>query len=226
MARSIIFEERVEIPMDVRTLADFRRWALSDDFPKTGRIAFVARSIGVDMSPEEIFCHGTLKVEIIRVLSQRLKRRGDGHLVTDSTRVSCPQTDLSVEPDIVFLSNETLARDRARLVAKSTGELGRYIEVEGPPDLIAEIVSDSSVAKDTRRLPAAYALAGVREYWLIDARVVPIVFQIHHLSERAYQPAIPDTNGFQQSIVFAAGFRLDGTRDTQGIWHFDLLEKE
>jgi len=53
MASSIIFEERVEIPMDVRTLADFRRWALSEHFPQTGRIDFVAGSIEVDMSPEE-----------------------------------------------------------------------------------------------------------------------------------------------------------------------------
>jgi len=34
MAGLVIFEERVEIPMGVRSLAEFRRWALSDDFPK------------------------------------------------------------------------------------------------------------------------------------------------------------------------------------------------
>jgi Uma2 family endonuclease len=54
------------------------------------------------------------------------------------------------------------------LVPKAGAEPGRYIDVEGPPDLIVEIVSDTSVAKDTRRLPEAYFRAGVAEFWLAD----------------------------------------------------------
>ena len=42
-----------------------------------------------------------------------------------------------------------------------------------------EIVSDSSVAKDTRRLPAAYHKAGVGEFWLVDARGPETSFTIH-----------------------------------------------
>jgi hypothetical protein len=47
---------------------------------------------------------------------------------------------------------------------------GGFIEVEGAADLVVEILSDSSVGKDTRRLPEAYAKAGVGELWLVDAR--------------------------------------------------------
>ncbi len=39
-------------------------------------------------------------------------------------------------------------------------DAGRYVELEGAPDLVVEIVSDSSVAKDTQRLPPRYAAAG------------------------------------------------------------------
>lgn len=35
MASSVIFEEQVEIPF-VDSLAEFRKWALSDAFPKRG----------------------------------------------------------------------------------------------------------------------------------------------------------------------------------------------
>ena len=41
MATSVIFEERVEIPLTIRSLAEFRRWAVSDDFPETGRIDYL-----------------------------------------------------------------------------------------------------------------------------------------------------------------------------------------
>ena len=43
-------------------------------------------------------------------------------------------------------------------------------QVEGAADLVVEILGDSSVGKDTHRLPEAYAQAGVGELWLIDAR--------------------------------------------------------
>jgi len=222
---TIRFEEQIEIPLGIRSLADFRRWATSDDFPERGRIDYVAGSIEVEMSPEDFFCHGTLKGEIYARLHDRVKRFGLGHVVTDRTRVSCPDADLSVEPDIVFLSHQTLQSGRARLVPKSGAAPGRYVEVEGPPDLVVEIVSDASVTKDTRRLPQAYFEAGIRELWLADARSGELLFQIHHREAAAFEPVPPDEEGFQSSEVFASLFRLDGTRNQEGYWEFDLQVK-
>ena len=34
MATSVVFENQVEIPYNLQSLADFRRWALSDEFPE------------------------------------------------------------------------------------------------------------------------------------------------------------------------------------------------
>jgi Uma2 family endonuclease len=222
VASSVVFEEQVEIPLNLGSLAEFRRWALSDGFPERGRIDFLAGRIEVDMSPEDFFCHGTLKVELIRVLSQHVKDAGTGHLVTDRTRVSCPEAELSAEPDIVFVSNETLERGRARLVAAATGQPGRYVELEGAPDLVVEIVSDRSVVKDTRRLPEAYFKAGVREFWLADARLEQLVFLIHQRGDAGFQAMEFDSEGFQSSAVLGRRFRLDGSRDAQGNWTFDL----
>ena len=225
MATSVIFEEQVEVPLDLRSLADFRRWTRSDHFPELGRIDFLAGRIEVDMSPEDFFCHGTLKAEIFGVLYQRVKPEGLGYLVTDRTRVSCPKADWSAEPYIVFVSNETLQTGRARLVAKASGEPGRYVELEGAPDLIVEIVSDRSVAKDTQRLPEAFFQAGVGEFWLADARSEPVVFRIHRRGQTGYEIVQPDAEGFQPSTVFGCAFRLDARRDAQGNWAFDLLVK-
>ncbi len=225
MATSVIIEEQIEIPF-MGSLADFRAWATSDRFPERGRIDYVAGRIEVDMSPEEVFCHGTLKIEIVRVLSQIVKTAGLGHLFTDSTRVSCPAAELSVEPDVVFVSEESLESGGVRLVPKATGEPDRYIELEGAPDLIVEIVSDASVIKDTQRLPTAYYRCAVREFWLVDARGEELVFQIHHRGPSAYQVAQPNPNGFQFSNVFNTWFRLTRRRNQRGRWLFDLQEKK
>ncbi len=224
MVATIKIEEQLEIPLGVQSLADFREWAASDDFPQRGRIDFLSGSIEVEMSPEDLFCHGTLKTELIMVLGRRAKQLGIGHLFTDSTRVSCPGGDLSVEPDIVFLSHEALSDGRVRLVPKSGGEPGRFVELEGPPDMIVEIVSDASAKKDTERLPKAYARAGVREFWLADARGRELFFRIHRLAADGYQPAEIDEDGYQHSAVFNVRFRLDGQRNPQGQWAFDLRE--
>jgi Uma2 family endonuclease len=203
-------------------LAEFRRWALSDGFPQRGRIDYLGGRIEVDMSPEDFFCHGTLKGEIYGVLYQLVKHGQLGYLVTDSTRVSSPEAELSAEPDIVFVAHETLNTGRARLVPKSTSGPGRYVELEGGPDMVAEVVSDRSVTKDTQRLPRAYFAAGVRELWLADARGQQLRFQIQRRGAAEYENVQPDGDGFQQSTVFGCSFRLDGRRDDQGHWSFDL----
>jgi hypothetical protein len=86
---SVIFEERVEVPLGLAGLADFRLWSRSPGFPETGRIDFLAGTIEVDMSPEDIFCHGVLKAELAAVLQRRIKARNLGLLLIDSTRVVC-----------------------------------------------------------------------------------------------------------------------------------------
>lgn len=226
MATVVRFEEQVEIPLGIRSLADFRAWAASDDFPECGRIDYLNGSIEVEMSPEDLICHGELKGEIYMTLRQHVKRERLGHVFVDRARVSCPEADLSREPDVVFLSTEARTNGRVRLVPKAGGKPGRYIEIEGPPDLVVEVVSDRSVTKDTRRLPEAYARAGIQEFWLADARGRELVFRIHHLAGGVYQPVQPDADGYQHSAVFACSFRLDGEQNEEGEWSFDLLQRD
>ena len=225
VATSVVFEEQVEVPLTLRSLADFRRWALSEEFPETGRIDFIEGRIEVDMAPEDLFCHGTLKTEITASLHWRIKCGKLGHLFVDKARISNLTANLSVEPDIVFISCDSVRSGRVRLVPKASGEPGRYVEVEGSPDLVVEIVSDSSVTKDTRRLPAAYFQAGVREFWLVDARGDEPIFLIHHPGPGGFEPVAADANGFQPSAVFGCRYRLDAARDADGNWEFDLREE-
>ena len=226
MAASVILEDQLEIPMDIHSLDDFRQWALTEEFPERGRIDYIAGRIEVDMTFGDLFCHGTLKTELLRVVGQRVKTPQRGHLFTDRTRVSSPAADLSAGPDLVFVSHESIASGRVRPVPKASGELGRYIELEGAIDLIAEVVSDSSVTKDTRRLPRAYYQAGIREFWLIDARGDDLQFQIFQAGRTQFDPAPADrTDGYRHSAVLEAWYRLERRQGPQGLWTYDLLEK-
>lgn len=224
MPTAVIFEERIEIPY-FASLEDFRQWTYSEDFPERGRIDFIAGKIEVEVSPEDIFRHEVVKGEIHARLYLRVERDDLGHVFVGRTRICVPEADLSVEPDVVFVSHEALDSGRVKLVPSATGEPDSYIELEGPPELIVEVVSQYSVAKDTRRLPGRYAAAGVREYWLVDVRKEPLVFTIHHLQGGEYRAAEPDAQGFQTSDVFGCGFRLDRSRDSRGHLKFDLVER-
>ena len=222
---SVLIEEQVEIPLGIACLADFRQWALSDDFPERGRIDFIAGRIEVDMSPEDLFTHGTLKSEIAGEIKERANQLDLGHTLIAETRVSSVPGDLSAEPDVVVISYAAIDQGRVRLVPKASGGEDRYVEVEGGPDLVVEIVSDSSVKKDNERLPAAYFAAGVREYWLLDARGEQLVFQLHHRGSRSFEPTSIDQEGFQPSEVLRGSYRLDRDRHARGHWIYRLRTK-
>jgi len=83
--------------------------------------------------------------------------------------------DISGNPDGTFVSNKALAAERVRLVE---GADEGFVELEGSPDMVLEVVSRGSVHKDTVVLRDAYWEAGVREYWLVDARREPLTFDI------------------------------------------------
>ena len=111
-----------------------------------------------------------------------------------------------------------------RLVQPS-GECPTGRGTGGTPDLIVEIVSDSSVRKDTLRLPAAYHAAGVREFWLVDARKAEVQFQILRWTPSQYVAA-EQIDGTARSDVFGCGFSLVRSRNPSGRFVYDLVVRK
>ena len=71
-----------------------------------------------------------------------------------------------------------------------------------------EVVSRSSVAKDYDHLIEAYYAAGIREYWLIDARSDDdLQFTIHRRGAKGFT-AVRKAKGWSKSEVFGRSFRL------------------
>jgi Uma2 family endonuclease len=203
MVTFVIESDQVSVPRWVKDLDSFRRWADSGDFPETGRICYLNGEVWVDLSKEQVFTHVLVKTRITAVLSELVETAQMGLFLGDGTFLSNVDADIAVVPDALFASNAAL-EDRVRLLE---GKEEGFVELEGSPDMVLEVVSRGSVHKDTRVLRRDYWAAGVREYWLVDARPEPLVFDILRHTPKGYR-ATPKKDGWIKSAVFGKSFRL------------------
>jgi len=210
----------LDIPATARTINGFRKWVKSDEFPDNVRVTFVNGEITLDMSQEELATHNKVKTEVMRVLGNLDPDAETGTLYTDGVLISHEGAEVSNKPDGVYATRESRRAGRGRLV-KRKGKAGQYLEIEGAPDWVMEVVSDSSVTKDKRTLRKAYHKASIREYWLIDARSPQIDFQILVWRKKGYVAA-PKEGNWQHSPVFGRFFRLTRKKDPDGDWLYRL----
>ena len=215
----VFIEEDVLIPDWVVDHDSYRHWAKSDEFPTRGRFSFIDGMIWVDRTMEEFFSHNLVKTEYTVVVGQVVRSSPRGYFGSDGNLWTHPAVGISTEPDGLYFSYETLTSGRIRLIK---GAQKGYIELEGTPDMILEIVSNSSVKKDTQIEKEKCAKAGVSEYWLVDARGAEPRFQIWGLQAGAYQLAADD-NGWLTSSVFGKAFKLEYGKDPLGHPSFQLL---
>lgn len=99
------------------------------------------------------------------------------------------------EPDILFVVREHLDRLTEERLA-------------GPADLVIEVISEDSVARDRVKKFHEYEAAGVREYWMIDSRPGRESAEFWVLDQEGeYQPAPISDDGVYRSAVLP-GFWL------------------
>ena len=104
-------------------------------------------------------------------------------------------------PDLMFV-----AKDRLHNL--------RHAHLEGPPDLVIEIVSPDSVVRDWREKYLDYQSAGLREYWVIDPANQRV--ETYRLVDGAYQKIVPEHGRVDSSVL--VGFYL---RD-EWLWRAEL----
>lgn len=184
----------LRIPRSAFSLNGFREWVLSDEFPEKLRVTFVDGEIYLDMSKEELQAHAFVKAEIARVLLNLNREMIMGRFCLDGVLVSNEKAEVSNNPDAVYMKWQTLEDGRVRLVQRKRNQR-QLMEIEGSPDWVLEIMSDSSVKKDTKKLRSANCQAGILEYWLVDAREPEIHSQILYWRKKGYVTAPPRQDG-------------------------------
>ncbi len=207
--RFIVDRVSIGIPGWVVDHTSFRRWFHSDEFPEEGRVSFLNGEVIFDMSREQIFSHVRMKTEIGRVLANLAKRKQNGVYFSDGLLISNLGAEVSNNPDGVFVANASFENGAVRLVEAATEG---FIELEGSPDMVLEVVSTSSVKKDYELLRDAYWKAGIREYWLVDARGERLEFQILKHARRGYS-SVRKVGGWLKSTVFRKAFRLTAVKN-------------
>jgi Uma2 family endonuclease len=210
----------LRIPYDIQTLAGFRKWALSDDGPEKLPVMYLGGEVYIDMGKEEIRTHADVKTEVAVTLGLLNREVDFGKLYINGVLVTNVEADVSNNPDMLAVFWESLEKNLVRYVTKRNFD----VEIVGSPDWALEIVSRSSVTKDKRQLRKAYHRAGIREYWIIDARRDEISFVVLYWRKSGYAGA-PHHDGWVHSRVFQRDFRLTRKSDRRGAWQYKLEVK-
>jgi len=129
------------------------------------------------------------------LLSAYAQFRNLGEVLGPSLHMRVRAGRSSREPDLFFVAHHH--RDRVL-----------DTRLEGPADLVVELVSDDSVARDREAKFAEYASVGVPEYWIHDPRPGERRSDFFRLAPNGqYEPIPSDADGRVHSTVLS-GFWL------------------
>jgi Uma2 family endonuclease len=117
----------------------------------------------------------------------RLNKLGEVHTAPYAMRAK-PQGNAR-EPDLLFVSTANAARATDAVLI-------------GPADLVVEVISEDSVARDHDEKFYEYEAAGVREYWIVDPRPNRNRSFFYSLDGQGrYQPVPVGDDGIYHSLV-------------------------
>lgn len=106
------------------------------------------------VSPSPVTKHQRISRNLLALLHQHVRQHKLGEVFSAPTDVVLSSTNV-VQPDLLFVSNA-----RRNIITEKN--------IQGAPDLIIEILSETSAEQDRTTKKQIYARHGVKEYWLID----------------------------------------------------------
>ena len=146
----------------------------------------------VRLSPNNLD-HQDLLDFIHDLVKRHVRAHGLGRTFLAGALMRLPTRPSGREPDMLFVATEHLDRLTPTYI-------------NGPADLVVEIVSPESTARDRGEKFVEYEAAGIPEYWLIDPlRQDALLYQLSH--DGFYQRGPIDAEGIYRSAVLP-GFWL------------------
>jgi len=122
-----------------------------------------------------VMIHQTISSNIAFALARFVRNQKIGRVHTALTGVRLAD-DTLVVPDVCFVT-----RDRLEIIGERT--------IDGPPDLIVEILSPDTRQRDVTGKRSLYARFGVREYWIVDPDAKTVL--VLALNEDRYEEVPP-----------------------------------
>jgi Uma2 family endonuclease len=119
----------------------------------------------------------------------------------------CEGGTLLYAPVDVILDRSTIAVPDLVFVSKSRGSIVTERAIEGPPDLIVEILSPSTSRRDRGIKMKLYHRFGVANYWLIDP--VRRRLEMRERGARGYKLAATYTGECEATARLFPGLKLD-----------------
>ncbi len=138
----------------------------------------------VSPSPERRHQKGAARLHLL--IGNLVEANGAGEVYFAPVDVRLTPHDV-VQPDLLFIRADRLGIYQARGV------------VEGPPDLVVEILSPANRTVDQVRKAALYARAGVPEYWIVDPDGEDLVAQ--RLVDGQYERIAPVDGCVRSAVV-------------------------
>lgn len=145
------------------------------------------------MSPAPRLNHQFVLGELFVAFQEHVKKNQLGRIYISPIDVVMAPFATPVQPDILFISQQNL-----NIITET--------RIEGTPDLVVEILSPGNIAHDTETKFKAYAEAGVKEYWIVDAENCTI--QVNVLRGRAYAPLGHFSDDEQAFSEVLPGFKV------------------
>ncbi|MDP9365242.1 MAG: Uma2 family endonuclease [Chloroflexota bacterium] len=168
------------------TVSQRRTWTYADlaDWPESvGEFVEIIDGELI-VTPAPIPPHELLTMELVFAFGAVVRPNRLGRLFTAPVDVLLPDGGV-LQPDLVFVRTDRL------------GIVGRTA-IEGPPDIVVEILSPSTRARDLGRKKELYAALGVPEYWLVDPDLRAV--DLFALRGGAFDP-LPQEDGTVRSRV-------------------------
>lgn len=123
------------------------------------------------MTPAPTTRHQKVLAALQFLLDSHVRSQKLGTLLAAPTDVVLSETSV-VQPDLLFVS-----APREHIITEPY--------VDGPPDLVIEILSPSTASVDRGGKMRLYAQYGISHYWIVDANEVTL--ELFELQESRYQ---------------------------------------
>lgn len=153
-----------------------KRWTYQEfaRLPISGTTRYEVIDDELVVTPSPSARHQEAVTNLVTELNRFARTHGFGKVYTAPLDVLFTEGDY-VEPDILFVRSDHL-------------DLVTERGVEGPPDLVVEVLSSSTAARDRGVKLERYRLYGVPEYWVVDPDEQMI--EVWKLAEGAGKPDV------------------------------------